>query len=585
MGSHKILAYLRRTGLVLLYLIGLSTPALAQQVKVQVEGDFSQLQSNAEAFVGEVEGRSASNLRRYASTAVSQAGEALRALGYYDPDITWTLDDGDDQTPAKLLLTIVPGEPVRVKSRQVDISGPGSEDSKLSGNLPARPALGDVLNHGDYNGLRDTLPTRARRRGYFDGKLTTHTLTVNPQTREADIALAYDSGERYRLGDVTFAEGHWFELELLEDFVTFEPGIAYHTDEIAKLSGDLSASGYFAGVNIDAIPENAVDGVIPVNVELTRRDRRSVSAGVGFSTDVGPRFRSNWREHWINPKGHSRGADLEFAQRRQNISAWYEVPLDPPMTDRLLFGGGLQREDVEDVKSELLTLGMQWQHKFENDWLQILSLRWEGEKYTIGDDDETGTSSLLLPGVSYSRLVQDFPLDPSRGYNLRFDVSGAHRALLSAADILHVKASAKGLVTLAHKHRFLTRFQIGGIGTNSFTKVPPSLRFFAGGDQTVRGYGYETLSPRNDNNVTQGGRFLVAGSVEYQYEFINNWRTALFVDHGNAIDDVFDPLATGAGIGVRWISPVGPLRLDFAKGLNPEFGGDWRIHFSMGPEL
>jgi len=589
MASRTILANLRRTVLVMLALVGVSMPALGQQVRAQVQGNYPQLQDNAEAFIGDVEGRSARNLRRYASTAVSQVSEALRALGYYNPKISWTLEPGDADADAdnqpRLLLIIVPGEPVRVKTRQVDISGPGAEDSKLSGNLPAKPALGDVLNHGAYDALRNTLPIRARRRGYFDGKLTAHALTVNPQTLEADIALAYDSGERYRLGEVTFTEGHWFELELLDKFVSFEPGTLYHADEIATLSGNLSASGYFSGINIDAVPERAEDGVIPVQVELTRRQRRSLATGVGFSTDVGPRFRGNWREHWVNPQGHSRSADAELAQLRQSISAGYKIPLNPLMTDRLRFSGGLQREDIEDVESELATLGVQWQHRFETDWLQILSLRWEGEKYTIGDDDETGTSSLLLPGASYSRLVQDSALDPSKGHNLRIDVSGAHRALLSAVDILHVKASVKGLTTLAYKHRFLARFQIGGLGTNSFTDVPPSLRFFAGGDQSVRGYGYETLSPLNDSGATEGGRYLLAGSVEYQYEFINNWRAALFVDHGNAVNDLLDPLATGTGVGVRWISPVGPLRLDLAKGLNPEFGGDWRLHFSMGPEL
>jgi translocation and assembly module TamA len=589
MASRTILANLRRTVLVMLALVGVSMQALGQQVSVQVQGNYPQLQDNAEAFIGNVEGRSARNLRRYASIVVSQVSEALRALGYYNPKISWTLEPGNANAGAdnqpRLLLMVVPGEPVRVTTRQVDISGPGAEDPKLSGNLPAKPALGDALNHGDYDALRNTLPIRARRRGYFDGKLTTRTLTVNPQTLEADIALAYDSGERFRLGEVTFAEGHWFELDLLDEFVSFQPGASYHADEIAKLSGDLSASGYFVAVNIDAVPERAEDGVIPVQVELTRRQRRSLSAGVGVSTDVGPRLRGNWREHWVNPQGHSLSADTELAQLRQSVSAGYDVPLDPPMTDRLRLGGGLQREDTEDVESELATLGMQWQHRFETDWLQILSLRWESERYTIGNDDESDTSSLLLPGAGYSRLVQDSALDPSQGYNLSFGLSGAHRALLSTADVLHIKVSAKGLTTLARKHRFLARVQIGGLGTNSFTDVPPSLRFFAGGDQSVRGYGYETLAPLKDSGATEGGRYLLAGSVEYQYEFASNGRAALFVDHGNAVNDLLDPLATGVGVGVRWISPVGPLRLDLAKGLNPEFGGDWRLHFSMGPEL
>jgi len=549
-----------------------------------MEGDYPDLRKNAEAFIGEVEGRSAGNLRRYAPTAVSQARQALRALGYYSPTIDWQLKEGDADTAAKLVLTISPGEPVRVTSRTVEIRGAAASDERFGADLPVTPAEGDILNHGQYANLRDTIQTRARRRGYFDGRFVTRTLEVDPATRSATVTLIYDSGERYRLGEVTFEEDHWFETGLLRQFVTFEPGIPYHSDEIARLNSNLQNSGYFSGVDIDASPARAENGTIPVRVALTRREARSVAAGVGFSTDVGPRFRGTWREHWINPMGHKRGAETELSVPRQNLSTWYELPLDPPMTDLIRLTAGYQREDIENVESELLTLGQQWQHQLDNGWLQVLSLRWEGERFNIGND-EKGTSTLLLPGAGYSRIHTDSPLDPSRGYRLQFDLTGSHRAALSDVDILHVNALAKGLFTLADKHRFLARFQAGLVATNRFEDVPPSLRFFAGGDQSVRGYGYETLSPENDNGVPVGGRYLMVGSGEYQYQFADKWRAALFVDHGNAINDLSDPLATGAGVGIRWISPVGPLRLDIAKGLNPEFGGDWRIHFSMGPEL
>ncbi|WP_203300318.1 autotransporter assembly complex protein TamA [Marinobacter sediminum] len=556
----------------------------AQQVEVQVEGDYPALKDNARAFIGGVEGRTATNLRRYASTAVDQASKALRALGYYEPRINWRVEEGDSDDGARLLLTIIPGEPVRVTSRTVEIRGAASTDSQFTDDLPKPPAEGDILNHGEYNTLRDTIQTRARQRGYFDGSFVEKSLTVNPEERTAEVRLVYESGERYRLGEVSFTEGHYFESDLLHDFVTFEPGTPYHTDKIAELNRDLSGSGYFSGVDIDAVPNQAVDGVIPVKVTVTRRPPRSVGVGVGFSTDVGPRFRANWREHWINPMGHKRGADTELSVPRQNVSAWYELPLEPPMTDLIRLTAGYQREDIENVESELLTFGQQWQHELDNGWLQVLSLRWEGERYNIGDE-ETGTSSLFLPGAGYSRRYADTALDPSKGYRLQFDVTGAHRSVLSTVDVLHASALAKGLYTIFDNHRFLGRLQAGGVATNSFEDVPPSLRFFAGGDQSVRGYGYETLSPENENGVPVGGRFLLVGSVEYQYQYADQWRAALFVDHGNAVNDLFDPLATGAGIGLRWVSPVGPLRLDVAKGLNPEFGGGWRIHFSMGPEL
>lgn len=566
----------------------LATPGLtwAQQVEVNVEGDYPQLQDNAEAFLGEVEGRSAGSLRRYASTAEAQVEEAFRALGYYSPMIQWEVVEqpGDDETPARLVLTVQPGEPIRVRSRQVSIEGPASRDSDFVGTLPEKPSEGDVLNHGQYSTLRQTIQNRATRLGYFDGEFTTRRLEVNPEQHTADISLVFRSGVRYRLGEVSFKEGHGFEEQLLEQFVRFEPGEIYHADKVARLSGDLSNSGYFSGVDIDASPGKAEDGVIPVSVDLTTRPPRSVAAGVGFSTDVGPRFSGNWREHWINPMGHRRGAQTELSAPRQNVGAWYELPLDPPMTDSIRLSAGYQREDIEDVESELLTLGQQWKHQLDNGWLQVASIRWEGERFRIGDDDPE-QSSLLLPGLGYSKLQADSPLDPSRGYRIQFDVTGSHRAVISDVDILHANVLVKGLYTLADNHRFLSRFQFGGVATNRFSDVPPSLRFFAGGDQTVRGYGYETLSPRNSEDVAIGGRYLMVGSVEYQYEFTENWRVAAFVDEGNAMDDLSDPLATGAGVGIRWISPVGPLRLDVAKGLDPEFGGEWRVHFSMGPEL
>jgi translocation and assembly module TamA len=556
----------------------------AQQVVVDMKGDYPALKSNAEAFIGEVKGRSAGNLRRYAATAVDQTREALRALGYYSPMIDWRIEQNDSDTTATLVLSISPGEPVLVESRLVEIRGAAATDDRFTSDLPVHPAEGDVLNHGQYARLRDTIQARARQRGYFDGRFVTRTLEVNPVARSASVTLIYESGERYRLGEVSFEEGHWFETGLLQQFVSFEPGTPYHSDEIARLNRDLQGSGYFSGVDITALPASAEDGVIPVRVALTRRDARSVAAGVGFSTDVGPRFRGNWREHWVNPMGHKRGAETELSIPRQSLSTWYDLPLDPPMTDLIRFTAGYQREDIENVESELVTLGQQWQHQLDNGWLQILSLRWEDERFNIGND-ETGTSTLLLPGAAYSKIHTDSPLDPSRGYRLQFDVTGSQRAVLSDVDILHVNALVKGLFTLANRHRFLGRLQAGAVATNRFEDVPPSLRFFAGGDQSVRGYGYQTLSPENDNGVSVGGRYLIVGSGEYQYQFADKWRAAVFMDHGNAINNLNDPLATGAGIGLRWISPLGPIRLDVAKGLDQEFGGDWRIHFSMGPEL
>lgn len=552
----------------------------AGQVVVQVKGDFPALQENATNFVGTVEDRSVASLRRYASHAENQVREALKALGYYSPTIRWRIEHGD--VPI-LRLEVEPGEPVKITQREVRIEGPASDDPDFNIGDLSLIDPGQVVNHGRYEAVRSRIQNRARTLGYFQGEFTTRTLRVDPEARTAEIHIVYRSGPRYAFGEVSFESDGTFEQQLLQNFVEIEPGEPYSADKVAELDRNLSNSGYFASVIVDAASEQAQDLRVPINIRLRTRDPRSVAAGVGFSTDVGPRFRGTWTEHWINAMGHSWGAETELSGPRQNLTAYYELPLDPPMTDAIRFTTGYQREDIEDIESERLTFGQQWRHQLDNEWMRVLGIRWEGERYTIGDEEND--SQLLLPSIGFSKLVADSPLDPSRGYRLQLDVTGAHRSMLSDADIAHVVGVARNLITVGNGHRFLGRLQLGAVATNDFDDVPPSLRFFAGGDQSVRGYGYETLAPEDEDGNTVGGRYLLVGSVEYQYPLSDSWRMAAFYDRGNAVNNLNDPLATGVGIGIRWVSPVGPLRLDFARGLDEDLGGGWRIHFSMGPEL
>ncbi|PAV25715.1 hypothetical protein CF392_09610 [Tamilnaduibacter salinus] len=553
----------------------------AGQVRVKVNGDHPALERNANTYLGEVTGRSADNLRRYASHAADEVARAVRALGYYQPDISWRVESNG---LAQLILTVDPGPTVIIQESRVEIRGPASSD-------PGWPAIdtsaigeGQTLHHGDYNQVRDSIRSQGRRLGYFDGQLTEHRMIVNPEAGTARLTLIYESGPRYRFGTVSFQGGHEFDDDLLSGYVPFKRGDPYDADVVADLNSHLSNSGYFSRVIVDPRPQISADQSVPVVVNLRARDPRSVSAGVGFSTDVGPRFRGDWTEHWINQWGHKRGVETEISQPRQSLSTWYELPLDPPMTDSIRLNAGYQREDIEDVASDRLVLGQQWQHELSSGWQQVLSLKWQGERYRIGQRREN-RSTLLLPGISYSKLNADNPIDPSRGFRLVLDVAGSHRAVLSDADILHVRGLARGLITLADRHRFLARVEAGAVATNDFEDVPPSLRFFAGGDQSVRGYGYETLAPEGADGETEGGRYLLATSVEYQYEFSPAWRVATFYDEGNAVNSLNDRLASGYGVGLRWVSPVGPIRLDVARGLDPSLGGGWRLHFSMGPEL
>ena len=144
----------------------------------------------------------------------------------------------------------------------------------------------------------------------------------------------------------------------------------------------------------------------------------------------------------------------------------------------------------------------------------------------------------------------------------------------------------RGLYTFFDQHRLLARLQVGALSTEDFSRTPVSMRFFAGGDQSVRGYAYQDIAPKSDTGRPLGGRYLLVGSTEYQYSLSPSWRLAVFIDAGNVTQEreELNSLKIGRGIGLRWISPVGALRLDLAQGLDELLGG-FQLHFSMGPEL
>jgi len=554
--------------------------ASAAELDVRIEPENRALRENIENYIGDLGDRDARELLRYSRVAQSQAEKALQALGYYRSRIRTDVREGEE--PA-LVLRVRTGEPVKLRNITVRLDGPAAE---FSGFRVAERTLrqGDVLNHGRYEEVKQQFLNQASRFGYFDGRFTQQRLAVDPRENVADVELVFDSGPRYRLGDVRFEGDSPFDDDLLARMVPFETDTPYDSELIAELSQALQSSGYFEGVRVDANPSGANQQRIPVSVALTTRKPRTFGFGLGYSTDVGPRVRLDWTRHWVNRQGHSYGAEAELSAPRQNVGFWYDIPLDPPLTDKLRFVGGYQYEEIAgtDSLSRLLKVGPEWHSQLPSGWLRVLSLKWQHEEYRLGDD--SGTSTLLMPGVAYSYLRSDNRIDPSRGYRLQFEVAAAKAGVLSDADLVHANVQLRGLTTLAQRHRFLGRVQLGGNWTDEYVNVPPSLRYFAGGDQSVRGYDYQSLSPTNSDGDKIGGRYQFAVSAEYQYSIAEKWRVATFVDQGNAFNSLEIPtLKSAVGVGVRWVSPVGPIRVDVAHPLDGD--GGVRLHFSMGPEL
>lgn len=172
----------------------------------------------------------------------------------------------------------------------------------------------------------------------------------------------------------------------------------------------------------------------------------------------------------------------------------------------------------------------------------------------------------------------------SKGRRYNFDVRGASDSLGSDTSFLQFKASGRWIHSLSERTRLLTRTRLGATLQDEFTELPASVRFFTGGDRSVRGYGFETLGPLDEQGKVIGGSHLVEAGIELERMIKDQWSVALFADTGSAFNGTDVNFSTGIGLGVRWYSPVGPIRLDFAHPLD-DATRSLRLHFSLGPDL
>ncbi len=551
----------------------------ADEVRIEVRGVDGELRENVMHYIGRPFSADPAVVRRFARQVEEQAEAGLQALGHYHAEISVSRDTENDVP--RILVDIDPGEPTRISRVEIRIDGEGREDNALRRVIDeAGLREGDVLHHGRYERLKRNIESVALSRGYFDGRFEVTRMVVRRQQREAEILLLYNSERRYVFGDVRFSETPLSD-DLLRRLTPFSAGEPYDSDQVARFNRNLLNSDYFRSVRVRTLQDSSDDGSVPVVADLTAQRRNIVGTGIGYSTDVGPRIRLNWRRPYVNPEGHSLLTESEVSQVRQSVSGTYTIPLDPPLEHKLEFIGGYQREDVEDTESEKFTMGIQRQRTLTRGWQQTLFTRWERENFVQAG--ERGRSTLTIPGTSVTRTRSRGGMDPNWGDRQFAQIEVTNRELGSDIQLARLRLRSSWLRSIG-RHRGRVRAEAGALATEDFGATPSSLRFFTGGDQSVRGFSYRSLGPRNEDGDLIGGRYLLTGSVEYGYQILERWRLATFYDVGNAFDSLDEGFKEGAGFGVRWISPVGPIRLDLAWGVS-ESDTPFRLHFSMGPEI
>lgn len=217
-----------------------------------------------------------------------------------------------------------------------------------------------------------------------------------------------------------------------------------------------------------------------------------------------------------------------------------------------------------------------------HDYTRALSLQYLNGDFEIADQQHS--TNLLFAEAMLTRRRADDLMFPTRGLSILYGLRFAAEALLSDTSFAQLRAEAKWIRPAGDSGRFIARAAVGAMAVDNFDALPPELRFFAGGDRSVRGFDYQAIGETNAEGGVIGGEYLTIASAEYEYYFVENWGAAVFVDAGDAYSSDFDA-NVGAGIGLRWRSPVGLLRIDVAVPVVSDLEDGVRLHIQIGPDL
>lgn len=559
-----------------------SIPVSAQQLAPQliISGAAEDLDRNIRAHIslaGLSCDASSVRLNRELPGIRQNLLRASRALGYYHLTSELNLERAGDCW--NLNIAVEPGAPVTIAdvAVNVDTSAELFEDA-----LAASPVeRGDTLNHAAYERLKSDLSTAAVEQGFFSARFSSSQLLLDLENNTADIAIDFSPGERFRFGEINIAPIAELSDDFIRRYIEFSPDSYYSAETLLELRNALNNSLYFSEVSVTPALTEAVDQRVPIDVALSMRPRRVYSVGAGVTTDIGPRLRLDYEDRYLNQRGHKFDVRTGASPIRQNLDATYLIPMQSPATERLSISGGVLREDNDTFQSLTSKLGVTYSFINFFNWQQNYFTNYQHDDFTLNDDVQA--ADILLAGVNLSKVSADDALYPTRGWRLFGQLSGASSDVLSTTTFLQLNLSGK-LIQSFGSGRFLFKFDVGTSIVDDLFELPVSLKYFSGGDQSVRGYRYQSLGPLNEAGEVEGGKHVLSAGVEFDFPIAANWKLAVFTDAGNAFNDWNDyKLNQSVGLGIRWLSPIGPIRFDLASALDDD--NKLRLHVTMGPDL
>jgi translocation and assembly module TamA len=574
-----------RTILAVVLCLSFAAPLRAERVTVVVEGVEGDMLESVRARIEltQYEDRDVSpvEVRRLFERADDQAREALEPFGYYGAEAVAKLER-PEPSQYKATLRVKPGEPVIVRNERVVVRGEAAELESVKAALESfQPRQGERLDHGAYERSKQQIATMLVNEGFVRAQLVKRRVEVVRAANSAEIDLEWDPGPRHRFGPVRYTDAQ-FPDKFLQRHTPWREGEFYSTEKLLELQQTLVDADYFSAVAVAPDLEHTQDATVPVDVSLVPAKRTVYTASVYVSTDTGPGTKLGFQRRWLNKRGHKLSSDLQYATRLEDYRVQYQIPKPGRPNRALSFGVGYRDEETDTSTSRMARAAATEVTDRWKGFTRTLGLQYLNGDFEIAEQQHT-TSLLYAEGVLTRKKMNDlyFPLS---GYNLLYGLRFAAESLLSETSFAQARAEAKWLTQIGEDGRVILRALLGGMVVEDFDALPPELRFFAGGDRSIRGFDYQQIGDLDAAGEVIGGEYQIVGSAEYEHYFLEKWGAAIFVDAGDAFTQHFDA-NVGAGIGLRWKSPVGLVRLEVARPVVSDFDHSWRVHLVIGPDL
>ena len=495
---------------------------------------------------------------------------ALQPYGYFNPTINHAFVQME-KNEWKLTYHIDAGPPLRLAQVRVRIRGDGKDNPHMlqwEKNFPLK--VGDIFNNTAYEDGKQSFFTIANQEGYIHAKLVKHTVIVDLNSYTASLKLMYDTGPQYFYGPIKLQKTELND-SFLRKFLKIEEGQPYSIPLLLTAQRNLSNSGYFSDVNIKQGKAKPPSDQIPLAFSFTQIKKMQYLAGAGYGTDTGYRGQLGWNWRLINAQGQHASTYYNLSQIGNSFGTTYYIPGHDPINEQYAISANTAGYTTDAGKSNLQRYGVLYT-KNKGRWQFLYGISYQQEKFALtGQADQQ--ANLLMPAVTWLYLRTDNALKPNYGERFSLNIQGADKQALSDVSFVQYRAEIRALIPVSYRNRFYLQTTFGGTFTDQFDLLPLSLRFTAGGAQSVRGYAYQSLGP---------AKHLLLLTAEYQYRLTGNWFTSYFQDAGNAFNDESHMhLKRSQGIGIIWQSPIGTMELDYAQSMTDPSKKPM-LQFSMG---